>query len=90
MTFKDGAYYPIGTAGSSDMSEGEYQEVYDYPDYDEYTVTSAIGYWRKRDGNVIEIVSMTDAHLDNAIKYFRGVDHPKIDELHAERARRGR
>lgn len=93
MTFKDGAFYPFGF-GDGDMSEGEYAEVYDSPDWDfaidgsPTFVEVPLGYWCTRDGRTLKIAEMTDAHLDNAIRYFRDTDHPKIDELRSERKRR--
>lgn len=49
------------------------------------------GEWTVRGGTIIKIASMTDGHLDNAVKYFEREDlgdHPKIQELREERKRR--
>jgi len=51
------------------------------------------GFWRTRDGRVIEIAKMADKHIESAIALFTRAgwgDHSKIQELRSERKRRGK
>lgn len=89
-------YYPLGQPEG--MSEGEYQAMYADPDDPDdcgppRSLGERSGYWRKRDGPVIEVSAMTTRHLLSAVALFDRAgwgDHPKIRELREEIARRGR
>ena len=76
----------------SDESERMEMEAMDA--YDEAMgewSTVPIGFWRVRNGRLIEIRIMTDTHIANAIQYCKteGVGgHPKVMELKAEQRRR--
>jgi hypothetical protein len=83
--------YPLGCA--EDMSEGEYQAMCDWEPSSETpgSLNELAGYWRTRDGRVLEIAKMSRAHLVNAIRFFDRAgwgDHWKIRELCEELARR--
>lgn len=52
-----------------------------------------VGYWRTRDGRVLAVGEMTDAHLANAVRLFVRAgwgEHPKVSELIDELVRRAR
>ena len=85
MTIKDGIYYPLGRA--EEMSEGEYQAMFDETYISSRSPNCAVGQWRTRNGSIIKIAEMTTAHLKNAINYFERDGwgkHPKIEELRDE------
>jgi hypothetical protein len=104
--FKDGVYYPLlGPGESADNSLGLGEDGEMFEDKIDWVHDRRLnhlsigsgpfrvkdGYWRTRDGHVIEIAKMTTAHLDNSIKYFerRGLgDISKIRELRKERKKR--
>lgn len=57
------------------------------------SLSESFGYWRTRDGRVLEIAKMSTLHIDNAIRYFvraKWGKHEKIDELRTELARRNK
>jgi len=78
----------------SEDSEGHRMEMEAQDAYDEAMgewSTVPAGFWRTREGTVIEILTMTDAHLANAVRYCEneGVGkHPKVTELRVEQRRR--
>lgn len=96
MTFRCGAYYPLGLG--EEMSEGEYQASYCDPfdqvlDHDLDRTPRALrepqppGLWKTRDGRVLVIAEMTVDHLTNSVNLFAShgwEDHPKIQELRKE------
>lgn len=93
--FQDGVYYPLGTGG--EMSEGEYQYQYglcnEPPDDCEPPppLEMSPGYWRTRNGQVLEIKDLTAEHLINAVAFFERSgwsEHEKIRELRTELAAR--
>ena len=88
-------YYPLGRA--EDVSEGEYEEMYALcnevgePPHARSSIEPA-GSWRTRGGAVLRVAEMSATHLTNAVRLFErnGLgDHPKVQELRAELARRG-
>ena len=74
------------------MSEGEYQAMCDWePTESGGSLNERDGYWRTRDGRVLEITGMTSKHLKSAVSLFDRAgwgDHSKIRELREELARR--
>ena len=82
----------MATIDSLEMSEGEYQAMCDWePSGVPGSLNERDGYWRTRDGRVLEIAKMSDAHLGNAIRLFERSgwgEHPKIQELREELRKR--
>jgi len=80
------AYYPLGRA--EDMSEGQYQSLHAIVHEPEDAPT---GMWQRREGDLIPIADMTDAHLDNTIEMLRrnnATAWHKYRELLVEKKRR--
>lgn len=83
--------YPLGRG--EDMSEGEHAlldaDPYDPLGAQDYpTLDAPEGEWETKDGTVLPLRRMTDAHLLNALRWMkaRGLDrHPKHAELEKER-----
>lgn len=82
---------------ANDMSEGEYQAMFDDVFYDvlesSFSLNAPTGIWKTRDGRVLEIAKMSTLHIGNAIRYFDRAgwsEHEKIGELRAELARRSK
>ncbi len=98
MSRGQGPFYPLGRG--EDMSEGEYaalQAMDEDPDEDEIArdwpdhLNAPEGSWQTRDDSTVLIRDMTDKHVRNAIRWMKARaldDHPKFDELIAERDRR--
>jgi hypothetical protein len=62
------------------------------PEWSPPSLHEAYGHWRTQDDRVLPIAEMDTGHLKNAVALFAKFgygDHPKLDELRSELARRG-
>ncbi len=95
--FQNGAYYPLGLGGEISEAEYEYQYALCNEPPDDCDPPPPLemspGYWRTRDGQVLEIKSMSATHIANAVALFERSgwpEHDKIRELRAELNRRAK
>jgi hypothetical protein len=63
MTFKDGAYYPLGCADAGSMAD--YYGEHDWTPFDDPEPATT---WTTRDGRVLLMVDMSAEHLTNCLR----------------------